>query len=368
MKKKICIALLLLTGQAFAGETFLSSFLSNSATISFSDLLEKISKHSVNTNVNLSVGESHLHSESALKINERIISEYFKSSSLKITTCLETLSHFDESAIGKYVYLESEKVKVFKGNSPYKTDFSNCFESKRSNYFTYSGFFHQYPFARPFPKEFPKTPVITDASNNILIQMKKSDSLFVTQMELEFLEFTATKSLILSLKESQDIDSFRANAVELVNKVEVLVQKMEQVVLTNSVFTSKNAVVLSQENFDINLNGEKNYFVITNFEYRTASKTLAFIKSLLKLDEGGLAKFAKKLDSSRLFMTTLFQVPDEEGNIATSSYGGPAYTFAGNTYIIHMISERESTLLTFSPEALEPHCLDYDSTQQVACF
>lgn len=367
--KKYLLLLILFSAQVLASQTFLSSYKIDSENVSFNKLLRTISLHAQKAHSTaLSVGESHMHSKTALKINEMISTEYFQSSNKRIVTCLETLSHFDQSSLGQYVYANSFKTKVFQNNSPAKTDFANCFERRNKNYFVYSGFFHQYPFARSFPKEFPKTPVTEQENNNILSQMKKADILFVTQMELEYLEFTATKSLITYLKESGDIEGFVLQAKELISKTKLLLERMEPILKGESIYSSKSAIVLSQDHFSTKLNGANNYFVITNLDYRGTQDSLAFLKSLINLSAEDLKVFTTKISKNRLYMTTLFQTPNDEGKLPTSSYGGPAYTFKGNTYILHIIGMSENILLTFSPGDTSPHCLDYDSIQQVNCF
>src|SRR5690606_16375671 len=118
---------------------------------------------------------------------------------------------------------------------------------------------------------------------------------------------------------------------------------MEQVLEGPSVYSSKSAVVLSQENFTTNLNGFNNYFVLTNLDYRTFQESLGLLKFLVSLENKDLKSFADKLSQSRLFMTTLFQTPNEKGELPSSSYGRPDYTFKGNTYILHIRrSESES--------------------------
>src|SRR5690606_16896213 len=103
---------------------------------------------------------------------------------------------------GKWIMSKAQKNLIFKGNGPARTDFQNCNWSADSNAITYSGFFHQYPFARPWPNDFPPTPVTREEGNNIRAQLSPRKGMFITQMEMSFLESRAASSLLKTLTSS----------------------------------------------------------------------------------------------------------------------------------------------------------------------
>lgn len=365
---KIILLSLFFSSYTFASGSFLGAINTEAKPISYQELLEEISVVAKETNVNFSVGESHLHSESVLKINKELILKYFENSAMPVVTCLESLSHFDASEIGQYVFANSKKATVFQKNSPGLTDFKNCFEGKRNNYFTYSGFFHQYPFARPFPNEFPATPVISRNGNNILEQMNKTKSFFVTHIELEYLEYVATRALLMELSKTGDVENFLQKTKELIEKVDYIISKSELILNEGNKFLNKKGTILSQDNFFVDLLGKNNFFLIANFEYRDESKSLHLLRGLLNKGEFSLIEFAKKVATSRIYISTLFSTPNVFGELPLTGYGTYGQIFPGNAYLIDMTNEQEKKLWVFAPEVNEPYCLDSTTTQLVSCF
>ncbi len=190
------LAFLLLAANIVYAQSFLGAIKTDFHTISFEELKTEVAEFAQNKKTYLSLGESHIETGTATKINYELLKTFAKNSSDKIVFCSETLSHF-LGPYGDLVRGLSRSYKVYENNGPYKTDFAECYEGN-DNYVVYSGFFHQYPFARKFPKEFAPVPVITQKGNNILAQMKNAKGLFVTQMEMEYMEFSALKALLAS--------------------------------------------------------------------------------------------------------------------------------------------------------------------------
>ena len=326
-----------------------------------------IKDHAVNKGY-LSLGESHLQAATAIQVNFDLMDTYLQETKKSKTVfCTETLNHFLEP-YGEHIKENVKRYKVFDKNSPYVTDFTGCKDRKKiQNYVTYSGFFHQYQFGKPFANEFPVTPVISDDGNNILAQMKGLEGLFVTQMELEYMEYSATRALInLKLTNAKELKS---KAAHLESVVATLNSQMEDVIVTDDGFTSKKAVVVSSKDFDVSLGGnDKSFFVMTNLSYRTEADSLKALKSLVKLDDETLEKFLLKVKNSKSRIVSVFLGPFPGGNLGTVSYPGINRTFKGQSFMMQIRNAKEDYLMVHEPDAEDFVCVDFKTNKELSCF
>lgn len=333
--KKIIFSLTigLLSLSALANQTFLESMWPVNP-IKKEQLLQKIKEHSNKEKSYLSLGETHLEAESVLKINEELAESFYGNiDNRKITFCSETLSHFLESQFGIGLQEKSYQVKIFKGNGRSRTDFLKCEDEDSDHYFVYSGNFHQYPFARSFPNDFPKTPVIIDEENNIRSQMKKSNGLFVTQQELVYLESVALKSLFS--EKILDTKIFKSRAATLIDQVQLLKSQFEVFIESVNPFEEKKGIILGKDNFkaDLMMN-ELAFHLVTDRSYRPLEESFHFLRKLLLIDQNRLEYFLAYLEQRNFYFLGGIFSPNNSGERGQSTYVGVPYSFDGLSHLI----------------------------------
>lgn len=367
MKTTLALALLSVSFNSVASLTFLGSIKSGFTPTTYSDLKETVRLHAHKKGY-LSLGESHLQAKTAIQVNFDLMQTYLnETEKRKSVFCTETLSHFLEP-YGDAIKAQVKKYKVLEKNSPHVTDFKTCKDKKKfENYVTYSGFFHQYQFGKPFEMEFPRTAVLTKDGNNIKAQMKGLDGIFVTQMELEYMEYSATRAILnMGIVSPED---FRRKVTHLSYITENLVEKMEEVIKTDDPYTSKKAVVLNAKDFYIDIDGDENsYFVMTNLSYRTIDDSLKALKNLAKLDDVKLMRFLVKIKNSQKRVVSVFLGPFPGGNLGTVTYPGVTRTFKGQSLIMHVRNATEDFLMVQEPDADELICVNYKTSEEFSCF
>lgn len=297
-------------------------------------LLQKIREHAQKEKSYLSLGETHLESDSVLLINKEMAEEFYRNvDNRKVTFCSETLSHFLDSLFGIELQDRSFQVKIFKGNGPSKTDFSECEDNESDHFFIYSGNFHQYPFARSFPNDFPKTPVIIDEANNIRAQMKKSEGLFVTQQELIYLESVAMKSLIA--EKMIDVKEFKSRSATLIDKVQLIKSQFEVFVSSVNPFEEKKGIILGKEHFKADLlMSEFTFHLITDRSYRPVEESFHFLRKLMLLEQSRLQYFLNYLKETKFYVMGGVFSPGQYGEESQTSYIGIPYSFDGLSHLI----------------------------------
>lgn len=367
MKRQLALSLLALSFSTIASDTFLSSIKTDFNPIKYTELKEMVKNHA-EVKGYLSLGESHLQTPTAIKVNYDLMSTYIgETKKRKTVFCTETLDHFLRP-YGEEIKKNVKKYKVFEKNSPYVTDFKRCATSKRiDNYITYSGFFHQYQFGKPFSAEFPASPVIARDGNNILAQMGELEGLFVTQMELEYMEFSASKA-ILEMG-TTDASVIRKKLAHLEKVVESLTSNMEEVIKSDDLYTSKKAVVVKSSDFSVDLNGnDKSYFMMTNLSYRTNADSLKALRALVRENDATIEKFLLKLKNSKMRVGGVFLGPFAGGDLGTVTYPGVTRSFKGQSMIIHIRNSAEEYLMVMEPDANDFVCVDYKTSEEKNCF
>lgn len=370
MKIIFFLILIITSSTSFAAsiKTFLGSINDTLNPITYNELKERIKEHSLKKGF-LSLGESHLQASTAIKVNFDLMQTYFSNTNKnQAIFCTETLDHFlapYASTIQNWV----ESYKVFYRNSPNLTDFAECKDKKKyKNYVTYSGFFHQYQFAKEFQHEFGMSSVLNDYGNNIKSQMRGLKGLFVTQMELEYMEFSASKVLLkMGIVEPS---KFRQSVAELIKVTDELNDHMEEILESDDPYTSKKVVVLNaRKDFKVHLNSnKKSYVLMTNLSYRKKEDSLKTLKKLALLDDLTLGNFLQKLKQSNPYIVTVFIGPFAGGNLGTLTYPGVNRVFKGQSLIMHIQNDVENYLMVMEPDANDFLCVDYKTSQEIACF
>lgn len=354
-------AFFLLAANVAYAQSFLGAIKSDFKTISFQELKNEVAEFAKNKKTYLSLGESHLESQTATKINYELLEAFAQNTTDDLVFCSETLSHFLEP-YGEKIRSFSKSYKVYEYNGPRRTDFKDCYEGKE-NYVVYSGFFHQYPFARSFPTEFAPVPVITERGNNILAQMRRAKGIFVTQMEMEYMEFSALKALLGADLDAQEFLKLGAKVQAVVAEIE---SKMTPLIDSGNEFTSKKAVVVPGSEFTEELYGENNYFMFTNLSYRKTS--LGGLKALRNLPIETLQAFLDELKTSRYMFTATMIGPDQDGGMGTVGYPGISKKFTGGSSFLYRRNSEGDKLYVIERETTKFQCFDPKKDLEVRCF
>ena len=147
------LVLCLNVGPALAS-TFVESINENFEAISFEELEKRVERHAKRGQSYLSLGESHLEPSTTREIHFRLMQAFLEHSSRAPIVCSESIRSFLTEYAPK-IQKSVREIKILKGNGPSTTNFRDCEEGK-SPVLAYSGYFHQFPFARNFSHEFPK--------------------------------------------------------------------------------------------------------------------------------------------------------------------------------------------------------------------
>jgi len=312
MKKTLLYFSLMFSTAALAnGEmSFLESLLAEKTTPREA-VMQNIALWAQNTGNFLSLGESHQESETANQVNFAFAKLYIDQLRGGFTFCSETLDHFLTAEQGQWIQAKSDENLIFKGNGPSRTDFTNCKWSSSKNALTYSGFFHQYPFARPWPKDFPPTPVITAEGNNIRDELSPRRGMFVTQMEMSFLEGRAAQSLLKSLTTSTS--AFRARVEVLIETVREVVAQQVQLVEGDS-FNNKYGAFYSRDAFaELLPMPAEAWFVVTNRGYRLEKEPFKFFQEMLRLPNENLTKLIMRISGEKSYFYSFGFGPSAAG-------------------------------------------------------
>ncbi|MBY0516518.1 MAG: hypothetical protein K2P81_06395 [Bacteriovoracaceae bacterium] len=268
----------------------------------------------------LSLGESHLEDQTATQVNFEFAKLYIDQVRNSFTFCAEKIGHFLEAEQGQWIMSKAEESLIFLGNGPGRTDFQKCIWKSNSNALTYSGFFHQYPFARPWPLDFPVTPVVIDEGNNIKDQLSPRRGMFVTQMEMSYLEGRATTSLLASLTHSAS--ALRARVEVLVETVREVISQQVKLV-DGTPYTSKYGAFYSSEAFTELIPMPKEaWFVLTNRGYRLEREPFSFLQKILALPILVQEKFISRVMNEKSYFYSFNFGPSEAGIGMRTSFAG----------------------------------------------
>ncbi len=321
MKNYLLLLCLILSARVQAQTSFLESIKSDLATPSeqvFAQVAEwaKVPSHY------LSLGESHMESDTVHPINFKIAKIFIDNLKNKYTFCSETISDFLDSAEGQDLQTGAAKVLIFTGNGAAKTDFKNCTWKSKHSAITYSGFYHQYPFAKAWPADFPISPVTAEPDNNIARQLLPKAGLFVTQIELSYLEFLTTRNFLNHA--GLDATAFRKRVAAVAANVQQLKTSMElQYGDAADAYKNKFGLFLAKKALTENVSmPEKAWFLVTSRGYNLAPASLRFLNLMAALENTQLTAFLKKLSSLKPYYISMMFGPDQNGQRVKSTYGG----------------------------------------------
>lgn len=270
----------------------------------------------------MSLGESHLESETAQPINHSLAVQFMSNTSKKATFCSETILDFLDSKYGQDIQSRAATTKLFLSNSYTETDFKNCKWKSKENAITYSGFIHQYRFAYSWPSDFPMTPVITEPGNNILDQLLPRQGLFISQIELLFLQALASRNIILSGE--TNTTRFRARANALTGSIVNLKNSMELIYgPQNNPYKNKYGTYVGRSAIteEVIMNNSS-WFLLTSRGIHRQELQTSFLRKLLALNDQTLTAFLKKLKGKKIHLSVGFNGPDSMGTRFNLSYSG----------------------------------------------
>lgn len=272
----------LLISQFTLANNFLGDINSEPSSYTLADLRDEVIEQAKIRKGYLSLGESHLQYDTVLPIileYAKIYADHKKNFDL----CSEDIGHAVKHPLFKYAQKLARKTFISEGNNPVKTDFIECNKRKNQSKIYYSGFFHQFPFARAYPHEFAQVPVITEPGNNIWKQNKK-DGLFIMVMELVHLESSASREVLMSSYNSSDIN---AKIKDLRDQIQTLKAKMIDLNGHSSIYKKKNGYIFSSAQLGRaarNYSPQNAYFILTELDYRMSYDGLHFLYKFSQLD------------------------------------------------------------------------------------
>lgn len=303
----------------------------------------------------VSLGESHLHPFTARAVQEIFVNDYLSVAD-EFRFCSESIKDFLEHPAGLALREQAINTVVSVGNSPTRTDFRNCRTKNIDGYFTYSGFFHQLPFARPFPLEFAPNPVIIADGENIRDQMKERNSFYLIQMELEYIEMI-TQARLLRYPPAT-IEEFRLKARELIERIESAKSSFKTILESPIQEREKTGIFLGTRAFDV-LPLEA-VLLVTDLKYRQQLQALPLIKKISELDDQSLSALLRYLKKSPAYVTAAIQEPNENGELFETGYGTIAWRFPANSIFLEFrVATGENMLLTTSSSSSDLTCIAY---------
>ncbi len=298
----------------------------------------------------VSLGESHLHPYTAHALANILIERYVATAD-EFRFCSEQIGYFLAHPAAQALQGNARETFIGQRNSPSYTDFRDCRKRAIDGYFTYSGFFHQLPFARAFPLEFAPTAVITRDGENIRDQLKENNALFIVQIELEFIEQVTQARVLRNPPET--VEQFRSQVSQLKAAIRSVKSAQEVVVGAALKEREKNGVFVPHSGA---------YLLVTDLAYRQEFIPLPLLNSLANLSDESLNFLLKKLASSPAYVTSAIQEPDENGQLYQTGYGTVPWLFPANsTFLETRIVPGENLLMSAAPGQELPTCIAYKS-------
>jgi hypothetical protein len=333
------------------------------------EIIREIKLHAHNDESFLSLGESHLQAITSRPLNTMLANQYLDSLDDEAVLCSENIQSFLTSKDGQELQTRVVKTKIMKANSPSQTDFKNCIDNAKY-YLTYSGFFHQFPFARSFPLEFVQTPVITQDNNTIMEQMSKNTGMFISQIELDFLQMTASTAFL----RRNDLNHFNFNNYlrNLNHKIELLKKSMKKLLDQGVPSKNKFGIFLSQDQIQTpGLKMPKNsYLLLTELESRLNSNHYFSLLSKLSLLKPSLLKrFLHQIQNGKFYFTKDLSEPIEDGSYASTGYGTLPRTFKGKSEFLEIKTSDKHYVIIAEPgqENLSCYLQQADHYEEADC-
>jgi hypothetical protein len=370
---KFCSGLLLIfiSLSAFAGKKeknreFFKLMKLDGPSLTMKDLKKRWNQFQMNNQGQtryLSLGESHLYRRSHQLFMDHFLNELQAYKHIDIF-CTETISSFYNSEVGKKIVENSNEVFISEGNGPSKTNFVPCKKRDQggSEFLIYSGFFHQIPLAKMFPKTFQSSPISETPGESIISQMYPSKHFMVSFLDLPFL--VKTRLHFILNQETKSVSRFRRAAKNLVEKVESLVPKM-QIIGDTDRRDRTYYTILNNDHFRKGRFIPENvYFLIKDYGHER-NQHVHLLKSLLRWDKSDLAIFIQTLREGRFISQRMhIDIPQKGSQLLQIGYGTvpdrlPYYS----NFIELKTLKGNKQLLVFTPDSIYPRC--YQGKQEV---
>jgi hypothetical protein len=300
------LILLTMSTSAFANPFLLH--ISRHPTINYKQLEEKIIHH----DGYLSLGESHLEPTTSRAFLHKLAKLYLEDRS-NVKFCTEKIMSFLDTPLGQDLQQSTQTTLITQRNSPYTTDFKDCLDRKHDDFLVYSGFFHQYPFAKNFQAEFGRTAVQSSDINNIVYQMQPVRSLMVTLIEMPYLLYTSQLWMLRNLSQSKISETYK----KLMSFYEVF---------------SRNAQLQSGKQMQIYQMRDDHYLALSVLPDQVEKEKFHFIRKLLEMPQDFIDLFLHSFKNKAGFAGYLMESKD--GQYAPMGYGTlpirfPAFTTLG---------------------------------------
>ena len=360
---KYLILSLILSQISFANN-FLGDINLDSPSYTLQDLKLKVIDHARIKKGYISLGESHLQQDTVLPL----ILEYAKiyaDNKKKFDLCAEDIGHAIKHPLFKYARNLARKTFISEGNNPLKTDFIECNKRKNSSKIYYSGFFHQFPFARAYPDEFTQVPVITKPGNNIWKQNQEA-GLFIMVMELVHLESSASREVLMSSYNSTDINS---KIRELREQIQKLKNKMMDLNERSSIYKKKNGYIFSSD--QLGSTARKNspnnaYFILTELEYRMDYDGLHFLHKFSRLNPKLQNIIIGLSPKQKYFVSTLNTANNSSDLNNKFGYGLLPQKFEMGTTFLQFKDRGNNLLMVSEPSQSEFRYINVDTKQDIS--
>jgi hypothetical protein len=365
MKSRIgvfALALLLTPPLAFAsrgGGSFLRAINPSVKAVGLSEIQQKIQTHALLKDAYLSLGESHGEDETTHPVQKFFLDAYIDPVSPEpIKLCSESIGSFLESAEGKWLQRNVHLTEIYTGNGPSQTDFTKCGTDTYSRYITYSGFFHQTPFARPFPEVFAPTPVVTEDGNNIRDEMGDRKGFFISQIEFPVLELFETNRVFT--KFAKNAKSFEAEARALIAQGDSLRTRLAPILPDSSAYTSKKGIFLDQSFFKssrLEVLPQDAYLLITDLEFRKARPSFYFLSRILTWSADDRKLLEAFLSKWKAYYAQADFAPARDGTPATMTFGLLPQKYRGEAAELTLIHGKNLLFFTMSADDSEMTCI-----------
>lgn len=348
MNKTLIIIALLLSLPIIA-QNIIEDIDWNHDTLSYEMLKEKVKNHQQQARSFISIGESHLQSQTALPINLELAHDFVSEESSFII-CLESLSHLEAHPEFKSLSQLAKKTIISQNNGPALTDFVECHKNnnKRFQKIYYSGFFHQYPFARAYPKQFAESAVITQKGNN-LWEQKPTGGLFITQVEMIYLEYILSRDLFIN---AQNVEDLKRRFYKSESAIMTLKNKMDIVLESSSAYQEKRAVIVTPKHYPVTVQSvmpKETYIMITELNYRSQESGLHFMEKFTKLPANLASRILSLPQNQKYFISSLNTYNSEDELSRKVGYGTLSESFEFGSYYLEMKHKGQSLLLVSEP-------------------
>ncbi|MCB9091527.1 MAG: hypothetical protein H6621_09170 [Halobacteriovoraceae bacterium] len=327
-----------------------------------STVLKKIASIAKRKKTYLSIGESHLYPDSTRIYAEKLQKQFFDNVKTNVRTCHETISSLDEYPYYDYFNLHSAEVIASTSNSPKLSNFKQCYSDEYSLNF-YSGFFHQYPLSIAFKNDFPVTEVSGYRGNNIYDQMSGLKGVFVSFIDLDYLEKVWTQSFFK--KKFKSVRLFREKANLMISKVDTIMKGLQWTHRTHNLWRDQWAFIIDKSFFPFNKKVRKtipdNAFIyLTEQAFRVPMKKLKLIRALNQLSDERIENFLELLkDMEKYFISTEIQ-PMSNGDRSHFNIGSLPVSFGPESEIFYLLNKKKNIkkIIFVQNDNLNLECLD----------